>query len=201
MIVKYDYSLFHVHMDNIYPPPVSHSPLINYIPSHPSPSFTPLLSPSHQHLKVSNRILTRVHPRSHIPILDQTRPDHPPDTGYIALAVRDAVASEVDRAEGCARQVGADEDALYVDGAAFELGGLEGDDNCGAVLLRVGVGVSCNVFFPSLFLQGGIEVMGENAARGVWKRRAKFRVVRRSLVTNGEMKQDYYSHQRLQEHG
>lgn len=40
----------------------------------------------------------------------------------------------MDGAEGGARQVGADEDALELDAAAFELGGLEGDYDCGAVL-------------------------------------------------------------------
>lgn len=52
----------------------------------------------------------------------------------------------MDGAEGGAGQVGADEDALDLDGAAFELGGLEGDDDCGAVLwLRARV--SCLVSF------------------------------------------------------
>lgn len=78
--------------------------------------------------------MTRLHPRSHIPVLNQTRPDHPPDPGNVSDPERDAVAFEVDGAEGGAGQVGADEDALDLDGAAFELGGLEGDDDCGTVL-------------------------------------------------------------------
>ena len=100
------------------------------------------LAPSHT-LEVSNRILARLHSRSHIPILDQTRPDHAPDARNITLALRDAVAPEVDGPKGCAGQVGADEDALEVDGAAFELGGLEGDHDGDAVLL--GWDVSCHV--------------------------------------------------------
>lgn len=40
----------------------------------------------------------------------------------------------MDGAEGGAGQIGADEDALDLYRAAFELGGLEGDDDCGAVL-------------------------------------------------------------------
>ena len=48
----------------------------------------------------------------------------------------------MDGAEGGAGQVGADEDALDVDGAAFELGGLEGDDDRGAVLFGGGGAVS-----------------------------------------------------------
>ena len=95
-------------------------------PPHPPIPYT---------LKVSNRILARLHPGSHIPILDQTRPDHAPDACNVALAERDAVASEVDGAKGRAGQVGADEDALEVDGAAFELGGLEGDHDGDAALL------------------------------------------------------------------
>lgn len=91
-------------------------------------------------LKVRNRIRTRFHSRCHVPVLHQTRPNHPPDAGDGSLAERDAVASEVDSAEGSASQVCADEDAFDLDGAAFELGGLEGDHDCGAVLLGCGNG-------------------------------------------------------------
>lgn len=45
----------------------------------------------------------------------------------------------MDGSEGCAGQVGADEDALDIDGAAFELGGLEGDYDCDAALWEVRV--------------------------------------------------------------
>ncbi len=44
----------------------------------------------------------------------------------------------MDGAKGGAGQVGADEDALDVDRAAFELGGLEWDYYCDAVLWAVG---------------------------------------------------------------
>ena len=44
----------------------------------------------------------------------------------------------MDGAKGRAGQVGADEDALEVDGAAFELGGLEGDHDGDAALLGWG---------------------------------------------------------------
>lgn len=98
------------------------------------PSLRPLIVTS----EVSNGILTRLHPRSHIPIFHKTRPDQAPDTSDVSHAERDAVAFEVDGAEGGAGQVGADEDALDLDGAAFELGGLEGDDDCGAVLCGCG---------------------------------------------------------------
>ena len=64
------------------------------------------------HLKICNRICTRLHPRGHIPILDQTRSNHPPDACDIALPERNTVASKVDSAEGRASQVGAHKHAL-----------------------------------------------------------------------------------------
>lgn len=96
--------------------------------------FSPFSSHLPYHLKVSNRIRTRLHPRSHVPILNQTRSDHPPNTGDIALSERDAVASKVDGAKRRAGQIGAHEDTLNFHGAAFELCALEGDDDCSAVL-------------------------------------------------------------------
>lgn len=44
----------------------------------------------------------------------------------------------MDGAEGGAGQVGADEDALDLYGAAFELGGLKGDNDCDAALCDAG---------------------------------------------------------------
>lgn len=105
--------------------------------------------PHFSNLKVSDGILARGHSRSHIPVLHKTRPDHPPDTSNISLPECNAVASEVDGPERRAGQIGADEDALNVDGAAFELGGLEGDYDCDAALWEGGV--SAVVFF-SFFL-------------------------------------------------
>ena len=120
-----------------YNPPPSLPSSYHFPPSSPPPTPPqPPPNPSTR-LEVRNRIRTRLHPARHIPILNQTRPDHPPDAGDIPLPERDAVAAEVDGAEGRAGEVGADEDALDVDGAAFELGGLEGDDDRGAVLSGV----------------------------------------------------------------
>ena len=114
---------------------------------HPLPPSPPILYfPPSLHLKVSNRVLTRHYPRSHIPVLNKTRPDHPPDASDISLSERDTVASEVYGSERCAGQVGADEDALDVDGAAFELCCLERDDDCNAVLYGVG-GRQMSCFF------------------------------------------------------
>lgn len=115
--------------------PASYILLAQLHPLPPSPSI--LYFPPSLQLKVSNRILTRHYPRSHIPVLNKTRPDHPPDTSDISLSERDTVASEMYGSERCAGQVGADEDALDVDGAAFEFGGLERDYDCDAVLYRV----------------------------------------------------------------
>ena len=81
----------------------------------------------------------------------------------------------MDRAEGRAGQVGADEDALDVDGAAFELGGLEGDDDCDAALLWV-----LAVLF-SLSRERGNGGNGEMWLGGVRKRRGSFRAVGRSF--------------------
>ena len=135
-------------------------PLQPFLPcSKASPSLAYLLTqlhhplctfPLHFDLKVSDGILARLHPRSHIPVLHKTRPDHPPDTGNISLPEGDTVASEVDGSERCAGQIGADEDALDVDRAAFELGGLERDYDCGAVLLEGGVSAVIFSFFLRL---------------------------------------------------
>ena len=112
-----------------------------------------IISLTSSNLEVSNGILARRHSRSHIPVLHKTRPDHPPDTGNISLPERNTVASEVDGSERCAGQIGADEDALDVDGTAFELGGLEGDYDCGAVLLEGGVSAVIFVLFFSFLLE------------------------------------------------
>lgn len=123
--------------------------MASYLPdTHYISSFLFIPNPAQSILEVSDRVLTRLHPRSNVPVLHQTCPDHPPDTCDVPHAERDAVAFEVDRAEGGAGQVGADEDALDLDGAAFELGGLEGDDDCGAVLCGWG-GVLAVVYLPS----------------------------------------------------
>lgn len=100
--------------------------------------------------KVSNRVVARLHPDSHIPVLDQARPNHPPDAGDVAHPERNAVAFEVDRTKGSTGQVGADEDALDLDRAAFEFGGLEGDYDRSAALC-VGVDwVSACIFRISM---------------------------------------------------
>lgn len=138
-------------------------PLLNYISSFIFPSFPTPPTPR-PHLEVCNRILTRLHPRSHIPILHQTRPDHPPNTGNVALAKRNAVTSEVDGAEGGAGQVGADENALDVNGAAFELGALEGDYDCDAVLWRGGV---CQL--AGISLSKRIKKEATGATGNVWE--------------------------------
>lgn len=148
--------------------------MLNYNPppslpsSYPFPPSSPPPTPPNPsiRLEVRNRIPARLHPARHIPILNQTRPDHPPDAGDIPLPERDAVAAEVDGAEGRAGEVGADEDALDVDGAAFELGGLEGDDDRGAVLS--GVALAGRV--PSGLgdgARGGLGAGGGRGGRGV----------------------------------
>ena len=100
----------------------------------PPHTHTPTPTHTHRILEISDGVWTRLHPCRHVPVLDQTRSDHSPDTGNGALPERGAVASEVEGAIGGSVQVRADEDTLELDGAAFEFGGLEGDYDCGAIL-------------------------------------------------------------------
>lgn len=96
----------------------------------------PFPTPPLHRLEISNRVGTRLHPGSNIPILNQTRSDHPPDPGDSALSERDAVALKVNGAKGGTGQVCADKNTFDVNRTAFELSRLEGYDNRGAVLLR-----------------------------------------------------------------
>ena len=94
-----------------------------------------------------------------LPVLHKTRPDHPPNTGNISLPERGTVASEVDGSERCAGQIGADEDALDVDGAAFELGGLKGNYDCDAALSEGGLSA---IIFSFFFFSGNEETQCRN---------------------------------------
>lgn len=77
----------------------------------------------------------------------------------------------MDGAKGGAGQVGADEDALDVDRAAFELGGLEWDHDCDAVLWAVGCQLPY-LSFKRNFKRKRMS-MGHYAARSVQNRFVK----------------------------